>query len=49
MTARGKFMALTAVLIAIPIVGKAAPGVAVLMAIGSLVVLYIVWMEIDGR
>ena len=47
MTARNKFLALAAVTIAIPIVGKVAPGVAIMMAIGLLIVLYVAWTEIN--
>ena len=49
MTARDKFMALAAVAISIPIVGKVAPGVAIMMAIGLLIVLYVAWTEINRR
>ena len=47
MTARDKFLALATVAIAIPIVGKVAPGVAIMMAIGLLIVLYVAWTEIN--
>ena len=48
MTARDKFLALATVAIAIPIVGKVAPGVAIMMARGVLVLLYAAWKQI-GR
>ena len=48
MTARDKFLALAAVIIAIPIVGKVAPDVAIMMAIGLLVLMYAAWKQI-GR
>ena len=49
MTARDKFLALATVIIAIPIVGKVAPGVAIMMAIGLLTVLYLAWKEMNRR
>ena len=49
MMARDKFLALAAVAIAIPIVGKVAPGVAIMMAAMLLIVLYVAWTEIDRQ
>ena len=47
MTARDKFLAVAAVAVAIPIVSKVAPAVAIMMAIGLLLVLYAAWREVD--
>ena len=49
MTSHNKFMGLAAVIIAIPIVGKVAPDVAITMAVGLLIVLYLAWTEINRR
>ena len=49
MTARDKFLALAAVIVSIPIVGKVAPGVAIMMAAMLLIVLYLAWTEINRR
>ena len=49
MTARDKFLALAAVIIAIPIVGKVTPGVAIMMTAMLLIVLYAAWTEINRQ
>ena len=49
MTARDKFLALAVVTLSVPIVYKASPFTAFVMAAMLLIVLYVAWTEINRR